>query len=391
MLEFYKKAIRIFVGLSVFTFVLALAAWNLVFVRYVLLPPQDSALPWQLETLTDAYRGGGSSMSVNDSSPDLDYDYLLTEQVPNPHATLVISFTDWRKAERFADLSRYSTAMLKVRCAPHNLLSFHLHSFDSKATEPGNFYSYRVAKAFFSCKEEWSNVEIDLRYLYVPEWWLNRFKIEVSDQDYRLDKVAAFSIVGSFEGPINAPANVKISELVLHGYDWRYAWIFAGLAVLVWSCFIFRLFREYTQSLIADVKDKLQKDRPLMAYQQLSIEPREGGEKTLLLGFIATQYADPDLSLEKTIEKLGINRTKINEILKKELGFTFTAYLNKLRLTEAARLLSENENANVAEIAYSVGYNNTTYFNKLFKKEYGCTPKVFKKYMGTDGAANEGG
>ena len=61
-----------------------------------------------------------------------------------------------------------------------------------------------------------------------------------------------------------------------------------------------------------------------------------------------------------------------------ELGLTFSSYLNKLRLTEAARLLAENEDANVSEIAYSVGYNNVTYFNKLFKQEYGCAPKTFK-------------
>jgi len=57
---------------------------------------------------------------------------------------------------------------------------------------------------------------------------------------------------------------------------------------------------------------------------------------------------------------------------------TFTAYVKKLRLTEAARLLSENPGATVSEVAYSVGYGNVLYFNKLFKEEYGCTPKVFK-------------
>jgi AraC-like DNA-binding protein len=49
-----------------------------------------------------------------------------------------------------------------------------------------------------------------------------------------------------------------------------------------------------------------------------------------------------------------------------------------LRLTEAARLLSENSGAAILEIAYSVGYSNVSYFNKLFKEEYGCTPKVFR-------------
>jgi AraC-like DNA-binding protein len=93
---------------------------------------------------------------------------------------------------------------------------------------------------------------------------------------------------------------------------------------------------------------------------------------------MATEYATPELSLETAATQLGINRTKINDILKEELGLTFTAYLNKLRLTEAARLLSQNEDVNVSEIAYLVGYNNPSYFNKLFKIEYDCTPKTFK-------------
>jgi YesN/AraC family two-component response regulator len=130
--------------------------------------------------------------------------------------------------------------------------------------------------------------------------------------------------------------------------------------------------------LIAGVKDKLQQDLTLMAYRQLSVEPQADREKVLLLGFLATKYADPGLNLKKAITTLGINRIKINEILKNELGLTFTACLNKLRLTEAARLLSENDKANVAEIAYSVGYNNVIYFGRVFKNEYGCSPKAFK-------------
>jgi AraC-like DNA-binding protein len=57
---------------------------------------------------------------------------------------------------------------------------------------------------------------------------------------------------------------------------------------------------------------------------------------------------------------------------------TFTRYINKLRLTEAARLLTDKTGKPIAEIAYSVGYANASYFNKLFKEEYGCTPKAFR-------------
>jgi AraC-like DNA-binding protein len=93
---------------------------------------------------------------------------------------------------------------------------------------------------------------------------------------------------------------------------------------------------------------------------------------------MATGYANPDLNLDTMVASIGVSRTKINDILKSEFSYTFTGYLNKLRLTEAARLLAVKEEANIAEIAYSVGYKNVSYFNKLFKEEYGCTPKTFK-------------
>lgn len=386
MLKFYNKSIAIFFGLVFFTCVLAFIGFDRVFISEALLPARDSIIPWKLETITDVQKGGTSSISVNDSSLSLDYDYVLTGDVQYPHVTAVAAFAELQNAEHLLDLSGYSIATFRVKCAPRNVLAFHLHTFDSQVTDPGNFSSYRIAETLFSCNEEWSDVEIDLRHLNVAVWWLETFKVAISDRNYWLDKVIAFSFTATSKGPANTPANVQIRELTLHRREWRYAWVFAGLSSFVWVCFLFWLFRQYTQSLTADVKDKLRKDRPLLAYQQLSIEPQKDREKSQLLRFIATEYADPDLSLEKAITALGINRTKINEILKKELGFTFTAYLNKLRLTEAARLLSENDKANVAEIAYRVGYNNVSYFNKLFKNEYGYTPKTFKNICRSNGA-----
>lgn len=390
MLTFYKKAVPIFFGLAVLTLLLALVCFDRVFVRDALLPARDSVIPWKLETITDVEKGGTSSISVHDSDFSLDYDYVMVGDVQYPFVTAVVAFADLKNAERLIDLSRYSTLTFRAKCAPHNILSFHLHSFDSRITDPGNFSSYRIAETVFSCNESWSNVEIDLKHLNVAQWWLQAFNADISDHGYRLDRVVAFSFLGSRRGPINTPANVHIDELTFHGREWRYVWIFAGLSVAIWACFIYWLLKQYTRSLIEDVEDKLRKDRPLIAYQQLSVEPQKDREKALLLRFMATEYADPDLSLEKTIVALGINRTKINEILKKELGFTFTAYLNKLRLTEAARLLSENSKANVAEIAYSVGYNNVTYFNKLFKNEYGYPPKTFKDLCRANGVKAPG-
>ena len=186
------------------------------------------------------------------------------------------------------------------------------------------------------------------------------------------------AFVNSLQSPLNTLSHVRLTDVKLEGTAPQYIYIAVLISLLIWALFLIGLFRRYIFVLTVDIREKVRLDQPLLAYKKLSIEPQKDKEKSALLRLMATEYANPDISLESVTLSLGINRTKINEILKEELALTFTAYLNKLRLTEAARLLSENEDANVSEIAYLVGYNNVSYFNKLFKNEYGCTPKTFK-------------
>lgn len=378
MLEFYRKTVV--TSLFLMTLTASLAYYlciERVFISKALFPAGKSAIPWKLMTTTDVQVGGSSSTFVKDSTFSLDYDIHLTDALPAPFVIQAIAFSDPGDFKSLVDLTGFSTLTFKAKCVPRNVLTFYLHAFDEKATRPGDPSSYRTASTSFSCNETQSNVEIDLRHLDVDKWWLDTFNIPVSERNYRLDKVGAISFSMSQESPVNVSAHVNISELTFRGRDWRYAWTFAGLAVIAWSAYLFRLFRQYTLSLTREVKEKLKKDLPLVAYQQLSIEPHRDREKSQLLRFMAGEYTNPDISLESVASRLGINRTKINELLRDELGMTFSAYLNKLRLAEAARLLSQ-EHANVAEIARVVGYKNVPYFNTLFKTEYGCTPKTFK-------------
>lgn len=378
MLEFYRKAVLIFLALMILTVFFAYICVERVFISDPLLPAHESRIPWKFETLTDVLRGGSSSMSVTDATRSLDFEYYLTDDIMYPYVTAIIAFDELEGAKHLVDLSRYSTATFEAKCVPHNVLNFFVYSFDEDITDPGTFYSYRVASASFSCNEEQSMVKIDLKHLQVPSWWLEMSNADISDQSYRLDKVVAIGFDAARQGPLKTLSRVNVSQLVLHGHDWRYAWFFAGLSLIIWGGFSSWFFRQYTLSLVADVKDRLKKDRPLLAYQQLSIEPYRDKEKSHILRFMATEFANPEMRLEFAMAALGINRIKINEILRNELGMTFNVYLNKLRLSEAARLLSEDDTTSVAEVAHSVGYNNVSYFNKLFKNEYGYTPKTFR-------------
>jgi AraC-like DNA-binding protein len=352
------------------------------------LPAHKSAIPWTARTGADAEQGGSSSITVNDSAYSLDFDFRVLQGVGYPYVSLGLLFEDL-KDEQFIDLSSYAALTFNVLCKPHNVLSFSMHTFDDQVSKKTDFLTWRTPVEFFSCDDTWKQVEIDIKHMEVPEWWLRFRNIELSNRGYRLDQVLGISFGISAQSPFDMPSNVKISELTLHGRDWRYVYTLCVLTVLIWGAFILWFFKYHTKYLIADVKEKMRQNWPLLSYQKLSVEPQKDREKAQLMRFITTEYANPDLSLEMAVASLGINRTKINEILKMELGFTFIAYLNKLRLAEASRLLMERNDANVAEIAYSVGYSSTSYFNKLFKHEYGFAPKKFKSIfrpgeVGTD-------
>jgi len=148
--------------------------------------------------------------------------------------------------------------------------------------------------------------------------------------------------------------------------------------VIGWCAFGIWFFRAQSRALIAKVDSRLNKDLSFVAYRQLTVEPFEDEEKAAILRYIATHYADSGLDLDGVAAGTGANRNKIHDVLKTELGMTFAGYLKKLRLTEAARLLTNKAGATVAEIARSVGYANSSYFNRIFKDEYGCSPRQFR-------------
>jgi AraC-like DNA-binding protein len=193
-----------------------------------------------------------------------------------------------------------------------------------------------------------------------------------------LNKVTQFSFGSSPQTPFDVDSHVEISNIRLHSRDYRYIVALAVILVASWILFGIWFFRTHTRTLAASLNSRLKKDLPLAAYRELTVQPYRDEEKASVLKYIATNYTNPELDLESVVTGTGANRNKVNDLLKTELGMTFTGYVNKLRLTEAARLLTEKSAATVAEIAYSVGYANVSYFNRLFKEEYGCTPKAFR-------------
>lgn len=85
----------------------------------------------------------------------------------------------------------------------------------------------------------------------------------------------------------------------------------------------------------------------------------------------------------KTLEELThlSPRTFLRQF-KSATGITPIQYLLRVRVARAAKLLKETS-LNISEIAFRVGFNDSNYFSKQFKKILGHNPKVFRAGLGT--------
>jgi len=377
MLTFYRNALAAFIGTLVLTTLVVYLGVIKSKLDASLFPGRDADFLWA-SAIEPKVPNSDTRLTLKSEVGTVEYDFFLDSETPFPYTHYSIYFVDPIQSFVQADLRRFAEISFKIQCDPKNVLMLVLFSFDDKVTNLNNMATRRVSSTAFSCDKNWSEITINLADLDTPHWWLGRYGYEFSDTGYQLNKTMGFAWVNSLQSPLNTPSHVKLTDVKLLGTDPRYIYAAAAVSLGLWIVFCVWLFRRYVTVLTVDIRERVKQDQPLMAYKKLSIEPQKDKEKSAVLRFMATEYANPELSLEMAAAALGVNRTKINDILKEELGLTFSTYLNKLRLTEAARLLSENEDANVSEIAYSVGYNNVSYFNKLFKTEYGCVPKTFK-------------
>lgn len=94
------------------------------------------------------------------------------------------------------------------------------------------------------------------------------------------------------------------------------------------------------------------------------------------LKLIEDSYMDPEFSIEKGSEKLGLSRVHLYRKVKELAGVTPTDYLRNYRLKKAAALLRQ-KSANVNEVAYATGFASPSYFSKCFKMVYNITPTEY--------------
>lgn len=94
-----------------------------------------------------------------------------------------------------------------------------------------------------------------------------------------------------------------------------------------------------------------------------------------VLSYIEEHYRDGDLS--SLANQLHYDMRWLSKEIKKRTGMTYTDLVQNKRLNQAAYLLTTT-NRNIIDIGFAVGYDNTSYFHRIFQKQFGMTPRTYR-------------
>lgn len=96
------------------------------------------------------------------------------------------------------------------------------------------------------------------------------------------------------------------------------------------------------------------------------------------LEIVEKNIADPEFSVERLAEEIAMSRANLHRKLKTITGFAPSDFIRNVRLNRAANLLRNNADS-VAQIGLRVGFEDQSYFSKVFKKQFGIAPSEYAK------------
>ncbi len=110
---------------------------------------------------------------------------------------------------------------------------------------------------------------------------------------------------------------------------------------------------------------------------EISSKSRSVEKVKLILSYISENYSE-NISVQDAADVCFYSKSHFMKFFKSAIGESFTSYLSGYRLKIASQLLVSTSDS-VLDIAGKTGFDNLSYFNRLFKARFGVTPLQYRK------------
>lgn len=109
---------------------------------------------------------------------------------------------------------------------------------------------------------------------------------------------------------------------------------------------------------------------------ETAFDQKEVNRIQTIYNYIHQNYQQT-ITLEQAMHLVNLSKSAFCKFIKRKTNKTFSQIVNQVRIQKATELLIET-NKPIMEICYDVGYNDPSYFFKLFQKEMNVSPKQFR-------------
>ncbi len=97
-----------------------------------------------------------------------------------------------------------------------------------------------------------------------------------------------------------------------------------------------------------------------------------------IITIVYEQISDKDLNTDVVAEAMNMSRSQLNRKVRYITGYSTSAYILHIRLEKAKRMLKTDDTP-VSDIAMSCGFDDSSYFSRVFRQVYKITPTQFRK------------
>lgn len=152
----------------------------------------------------------------------------------------------------------------------------------------------------------------------------------------------------------------------------------AGADAFIYKPFDTTVFLSTISNLLVTIENTKRKFSidPLVRSSSLTKNASDEAFLIKIIELVETNLDDSELNGDFIASEVGMSRSVLYSKLKSLTGQTISEFIKTIRLKNSAALLLEGKNT-IAEIAYRVGFNDPSYFTKVFSKHFGKSPKEF--------------
>ncbi|MBP7510171.1 MAG: helix-turn-helix transcriptional regulator [Prolixibacteraceae bacterium] len=317
------------------------------------------------ECYTDDANGGFSQIidfSVSDSLIKLKFQ--LKEGFQSPYA----GFSITPIKEKYINAGKYNN--LKLTIKGENIDRVGVALYTPPLEYFGNDNDETLYHTYLNISSEKRTYNISLNQLKHPEWWEDVHQISESAKTKpEFDKILHINIGSAFSPSIDSPKTLSITSIEFSRDNSRFFMIL-GIFYIAFVCLLFGvlLFISYM---------KKRNRKITVSYKPLEISIKVNDDDKCI-DFINNNYFDSELSLEKISIETGISERRISSLIHEKYNCNFKAYLNRLRINESKRFLEQTD-LSMGEIAFKVGFNNQSNFNRVFKGELNISPTEYRE------------